>query len=348
MGTLHSSLEKVGSFILIAKEQNFPKEVNMNIIFRKPGTYFFIVLKLLLANIFLFCFQLNAQEKSIRLSGDFFDSTGLVSSNATLKRLDKVFSFTEGPAVDKKGNIYFTDQPNDQIWKYDIKGRLSVFMKGTGRSNGLYFTRGGKLLACADLKDELWSINQRRKIKVLIRDYNGKRLNGPNDLWVGPGGGIYFTDPYYQRSYWTRTAPEIEAQRIYYVAPGTHKAMIADSSLTKPNGIVGSKDGQFLFVADIGAWKTYKFTIAEDGSLMNRQLFINQGADGITLDSRGNLYLSGKGVTVYNAAGTKIAYIPVPAEWVANLCFGGKDRRVLFITAGESVYTLRMQASGIE
>lgn len=317
-------------------------------IFRKPGIYFFIRLKLLLAIFFLFCFQLNAQEKSIRLSGDFFDSTGLVSSNARLKKLDKIFSFTEGPAVDKKGNIYFTDQPNDKIWKYDTRGRLSLFMNETGRSNGLFITSGGKILACADLRNELWCISRRRKVKILIRDYNGKRLNGPNDLWVDHKGGVYFTDPYYQRSYWTRTTPEIKGQRIYYIAPGTGKAVIADSSLVKPNGIVGSKDGQILYVADIGDWKTYKFTIAKNGSLENRQLFVSQGADGITLDSRGNLYLSGKGITVYNAEGHKIAYIPVPAEWVANLCFGGSDRRLLFITAGDAVYTLLMQVNGVE
>jgi gluconolactonase len=120
------------------------------------------------------------------------------------------------------------------------------------------------------------------------------------------------------------------------------------NDLVKPNGIVGTPDGRYLYVADIGAGKTYKYSIGPDGMLTGRELFVTQGSDGMTLDERGDVYLTGDGVTVYDSAGKKIAYIPVPEKWTANLCFGGKGKRVLFITASEGVYVLPMRVRGVE
>jgi gluconolactonase len=276
------------------------------------------------------------------------DSVKVVAPGATLRQISSQFAFTEGPTVDKKGVIYFTDQPNDKIWTYDTDGKLSVYMDKAGRSNGLYFDKKGNLISCADEKDELWSISPEKKVTVLLSNYKGLRLNGPNDLWIDPKGGIYFTDPYYQRDYWERKKPDIDGQKVYYLPKGAKEAIIVDSDLMQPNGIVGTPDGKSLFVADIRASKTYKYQINPDGSLTNRQLYIAQGSDGMTLDSQGNLYLSGKGVTVYDSAGKKLGTIPVPSRWVGNICFGGKDRRTLFITASESIYTLQMQVKGVE
>ena len=137
----------------------------------------------------------------------------LIARGATLQLVSNQFSFTEGPAVDKHGNIFFTDQPNDKIWKYDTDDKLSLFMDKAGRSNGLYVDHNGNLLACADEKDELWLITPAKKITVLVKDIQGHRLNGPNDLWVDSKGGIYFTDPYYQRPYWDRKTPDITGQK---------------------------------------------------------------------------------------------------------------------------------------
>ena len=282
----------------------------------------------------------------------FSDTTKPVSklyaSDAKLKPISTQFSFTEGPAVDKQGNIFFTDQPNDKIWKYATDGTLSVFMDKTGRSNGLYFDRKGNLLSCADEKDELWSISPDKKITVLLKGFKGHRLNGPNDLWMDPGGGIYFTDPYYQRSYWDRTASDLDGEKVYYLPAGKGEPAIVDSSLVRPNGIVGTPDGKYLYVADIKDNKTYRYEIYKDGSLRERKLFVSQGSDGITLDSKGNLYLSGNGVTIYNKEGEKIDHIDVPAKWTANLCFGGKNRTDLFITASDSVYVFPMLVKGVE
>jgi gluconolactonase len=276
------------------------------------------------------------------------DTIRVVAPGAQLKQVSKQFSFTEGPAVDKKGNIFFTDQPNDKIWKYDTEGKLSLYMDKTGRSNGLYFDRDGNLLACADEKDELWCISPDRKITVLLSGYQGKRLNGPNDLWPDAKGGIYFTDPYYQRDYWDRKKPDIDGQKVYYLPKGKKDPIIVDDQVKQPNGIVGTPDGKYLYVADIGDNKTYKYEINQDGTLSNRTLFVRQGSDGMTLDNEGNLYLSGRGVTIYDAAGAIIGTIPVPSGWVGNLCFGGKDRKTLFITASESIYTLQMRVKGVE
>jgi len=286
----------------------------------------------------------NAQQAK----EEIFDSLKLIGTKAKLIKVSGQFTFTEGPAVDKKGNIYFTDQPNDKIWKYDINGKLSMFMDKTGRSNGLYFDKNGNIISCADNKDELWRISPDKKVTVLLSNYDGHRLNGPNDLWIDAKGGIYFTDPYYQREYWDRKQPDIEGQKVYYLPKGKKEAVIVDDQLKQPNGIVGTPDGKTLYVADIGDWKMYKYHINEDASLSDRELLFPQGSDGMTLDNKGNIYVTGKGVTIYNKDGVKIGHIPVPGDWTANVCFGGRDRKTLFITAKESVYIIRMNIKGVE
>jgi gluconolactonase len=258
------------------------------------------------------------------------------------------FSFTEGPASDRHGNVYFTDQPNNKIWKYGINNRLSIFMDSAGRANGLYFDKKGNLIACADEHDQLWSISPDRKVNVLIKDFQGKRLNGPNDLWIDPKGGIYFTDPYYQRNYWKRTSPDIKGQNVYYLPPNAAVPVIVVEDMLKPNGIVGSPDGKHLFIADIEAGKTYQYDITSNGTLKNKKLFTNQGSDGITIDQKGNIYLTGKGVTVYNASGIQIGHIPIPQPWTSNVCFGGRHRNKLFITASTALYMVQMKVKGVK
>jgi gluconolactonase len=273
----------------------------------------------------------------------------LVAPGATLQKISSQFSFTEGASVDKKGNVFFTDQPNDKIWKYDVNGKLSVFMDKTGRSNGTYFDHKGNLLTCADENNEIWSINPKGKVTVIVKDFGGHHFNGPNDLWEDLRGGIYFTDPYYQRPYWKRTAPEIKGEKVYYLPKGKKEAFVVADDLQQPNGIVGTPDGKVLYVADIKGDKTYKYKINTDGTLSNKQLFCNQGSDGMTLDNKGNVYLTGSvGVTVYDTKGEKVEVISVPSKWTANLCFGGKKKNILFITASESVYTIEMSVHGVE
>ncbi len=272
---------------------------------------------------------------------------GVVARGATVEPLAGGFAFTEGPAADSGGNVYFTDQPNDRIHVWRAEGGLTTFLEGCGRANGLAFDRDGNLLSCSDLDNELRSADPSGNHRVLVSSYNGKRLNGPNDLWVHPGGGIYFTDPLYPRPYWTRDpAMQQDGQHVYLLSPDRTTLTRVATDLEKPNGIVGTPDGKLLYIADIGAGKTYRYSILPDGSLSAKTHFAAMGSDGMTLDRAGNLYLTGHGVTVFNPEGEQIAHIPVNARWTANVCFGGKDRKTLFITASEHLFALRMRVKG--
>ncbi|GAB3673019.1 SMP-30/gluconolactonase/LRE family protein [Salinisphaera aquimarina] len=269
-----------------------------------------------------------------------------VADGAKLRLVSDQFEFTEGPAADRNGNVFFTDQPNNRIWEYDTDGKLSLFMDGAGRSNGLFFDADGNLVSAADLHGELWSIGPDKQVSVLVKDYQGHRLNGPNDLWIDPRGGIYFTDPYYQRDYWTRTQPDIDQQRVYYRTPDGLRVIAVASDLEKPNGIIGTPDGKTLYISDFGGKKTYRYTIDDDGQLSDKTLFTAMGSDGMTMDANHNLYLTGHGVTIFNQGGDKIGHIAVDEEWTGNVTFGGADDRTLFITASDSLYTLRMNVRG--
>jgi gluconolactonase len=161
------------------------------------------------------------------------------------------------------------------------------------------------------------------------------------------GGGIYFTDPMYKRPYWTRDpAPQQEGNNVFYLKPDRKTLLKVDPDLKQPNGIIGTPDGKKLYVADIGDNKTYVYDIQPDGLLANKRLFCALGSDGMAVDKEGNVYLTGKGVTVYNAGGEKIEHIPVEAGWTANVCFGGKDMKTLFITASQYLFSLRMNVEG--
>ena len=269
----------------------------------------------------------------------------IVAKGASLTQVASDYKFTEGPAADADGNVYFTDQPNNRILKWSPEKGVEVYMENAGRANGLYFDHHGNLLACADQDNQLWRIGPGKNVKVLIKDFGGKKLNGPNDLWVDPKGGIYFTDPFYKRKYWTRTEKEIEQENVYYLSPDMQLKVVA-GDLVRPNGIIGASDGKTLYVADINDKKTYRYRILPDGSLSDKTLFTNMGSDGMTLDQKGNVYLTGKGVTVFNKKGHKIAQIDIDENWTANVCFGGKQRKTLFITAMKSVYTLDMKVKG--
>ena len=275
-------------------------------------------------------------------------SSKLIAPGATVQCLDTSYSFTEGPAVDRYGNVYFTDQPNNRILKWMASsGELSTYLEDAGRSNGLYFDHQGNLLSCADENNQLWKIGADKSVEILVEDFEGKRLNGPNDLWVDKKGGIYFTDPFYKRKWWTHTEKEIEEERVYYRSPDGNSIKVVATDFKRPNGIVGTKNGKRLYVADIGDKKTYVFTIAKDGSLTDRTLFTDMGSDGMTIDHKGNLYLTGKGVTVFNRKGEQIAHIPIDQRWTANVVFGGPDQKTLFMTAMGAVYTLDMRMHGV-
>lgn len=297
--------------------------------------------KKITALFFAFLLIVNCTSKKTIISND------LVQENAEIELISSQFSFTEGPAADAFGNVYFTDQPNDKIYVWNWKtNQIEEFLDKTGRANGTFFDQKGNLLTCSDENGEIWKINEDGVAEVLTTSFEGKRLNGPNDLWVDENNGIYFTDPLYVRDYWKNFKQEIQEKNLYY--RNSEGKITKLDTFTQPNGIVGSQKLKKLYVSDIDAHKTYVYDIQGDGKLTNKKLFCNLGSDGMTLDNRGNLYLTGKGVTVFNKNGEQIHHISVPENWTANVTFGGENFSTLFITASKSVYTLKMNVSGIK
>lgn len=270
----------------------------------------------------------------------------LVKRGAQLEKLADGFQFTEGPSSDPDGNICFTDQPNNRIMLWNNKAGLSVFMEPAGRSNGLSFDNVGNLWSCADEKNELWKISPDKKVGKLLNTYEGKLLNGPNDLWISPERGIYFTDPFYKRTWWDHADMPQEKQCVYYLKPD-HKTLVrVADDLQQPNGIVGTPDGKKLFVADIRGNKTWSYSINSDGTLSDKTLFCEMGSDGMTIDSEGNIYLTGTGVTVFDKNGKRLGNIRVPESWTANVCFGDRNLKSLYITASKGFYRIKMKIRG--
>ena len=275
------------------------------------------------------------------------NNDNLIANNATVQKVGDGFIFTEGPAVAPDGRVYFTDQPNDRIHIWDEKSGVSLYLEGTGRSNGMYFDADGKLITCADEKNQLAYFDENKKLIPIHEGFDGKHLNAPNDLWIAPNGGIYFSDPYYHRKWWGEGHSEIQDVRgVYYLTPAGKITRVIDDFET-PNGLIGTPDGKILYVADIQANKTWKYDIQKDGTLANKTFFAANGSDGMTIDNRGNVYLTSGKVWVYNPQGELIKEIEFP-EKPANICFGGKKRDVLFITARKGVYTLKMRVKGVD
>jgi len=181
----------------------------------------------------------------------------------------------------------------------------------------------------------------------VLKKYHGKLLNGPNDVWLRPDGGLYFTDPFYKRDYWKRGPKEQDREAVYYLTPDRKTLTRVIDDLQQPNGIIGTPDGRHLYVADIKGNKTYAYDIQPGGALKNKRLFCNLGSDGMTIDNQGDLYLTGNGVTVFDKTGRQIEHVAVSEAWTANVCFGGTDRGTLFITASKGLYGLKMRVKGV-
>ncbi len=280
------------------------------------------------------------------ITGQGTTAVSVIKKGAEIEKLAGGFSFTEGPAPDKNGNVYFTDQPNDRIMRWGTDNKLSLFMQPCGRSNGMFFDKAGYLWTCADEKNEIWKISPEKDVEVVVDTYKASLLNGPNDLFITSEGGIYFTDPFYRRNWWDHTAMPQKKQCVYFLPPGRGSIIVVAEDLQQPNGIIGTPDGKFLYVADIRGGKTWRYTINPDGTLTGKALFCSMGSDGMTIDVRGNLYLTGNGVTVYDKSGKLLGNIPVPEKWTANVCFGDKDRKSLFITATSGLYRIKTSVRG--
>jgi len=273
-------------------------------------------------------------------------SAGVLAAGAKLEKLAGEFQFTEGPTSDKAGNIFFTDQPNNRIMKWSVDGKLTTFLQPAGRANGMFFQPDGTLLACADEKTELWAISPNGQHTVVAKEFTGQKLNGPNDVWLRPDQALYFTDPFYKRDWWDYAKPPQGTEQVYFLSADRKTLKRVTTDLVQPNGITGTPDGKTLYVADIKANKTYAYDIEPDGTLTNKRLHCELGSDGMTIDSEGNLYLTGHGVTVFDKTGKKIEHIDVQEPWTANVSFGGPDHQTLFITASKCLYSIKLRVQG--
>jgi gluconolactonase len=224
--------------------------------------------------------------------------------------------------------------------KWSVEGKLSTFRKDTGNANGQCFDRNGNLIVCESGRGRLVSVDRQGQVTVLVDQYQGKRFNQPNDLWIDPQGGIYFSDPIYGRG--EKAQP---GEYVYYLNPDrkTVKAVITD--FVRPNGLVGTPAGKKLYASDHGARKIYAYDINTDGTLSNKQFFAPVAADGMTMDNQGNLYFCEDVILIYDSSGNKIGTIEVP-EQPTNICFGGKDGRTLFITTRPKLYSIQMRVGG--
>jgi gluconolactonase len=246
-----------------------------------------------------------------------------------------------------------------------------LFLEGTGRANGMAFDGDGNLIAAADMYGELWKIRPDGSHRVLIDNYQGKLLDGPNDVWINPvNGGIYLTDPIFPRPYWeagdprqqdwepthSEQAPQGKGGHVYYLAPGARKLTRVTSdalgweSDSWPNGVVGTPDGKKLYVnkwAGDNKGGTWVFDIRRDGTLTRMRKFTDWGGDGMSMDERGNVYISnGEGVLAFDPGGNLILKIPTGGG-ATNNTFAGADGKTLFITGPvDRVTTIRMKVKG--
>lgn len=290
---------------------------------------------------------MSCGNQSAKQSKQKEDSETETTTGYEVEKLAGDFRFTEGPAVDARGNVYFTDIPNHLILIWTVDDKLDTFRVNSGRANGLYFDKDENLLACEGEKGRITATSPDGNYRPIATEYNGKRFNQPNDLWPDPKGGVYFTDPKYSGD-----DDELfqDGMHVYYISPDHSSVIRVCDDLEKPNGILGTPDGKTLYVTDAQAGKTYKYDIQQDGSLTNKTLFVDIGCDGMTIDKEGNIYMTTSGkqaVDIFSPSGELLESIEVP-EKPSNVCFGGKDRDQLYITARTSIYRVELDTEGVD
>ncbi len=261
------------------------------------------------------------------------------------------FKFTEGPALAPDGRIFFSDIPNNRIHVYDpAAGKVAVHRENTGGANGLMFGADGALLACEGRNRQV-TRQEGDSITVIVAAIGGKRLNSPNDLDLDRKGGIYFTDPMFSKN-----SPELDKQGVYHVAG---PKLTAQSTVTRviddlvtPNGVILSLDGKTLYVSASSANRVHAYDVQPDGTVKNGRVFATmdpaakRGGDGMTLDERGNLYVTAQQyVWVFSPTGESIGKIEVP-ESPANCVFGAKGTKTLYITARTGFYKINLNVDG--
>jgi gluconolactonase len=278
------------------------------------------------------------------------DADGVVPPGAKVRKVADGFRFTEGPAWSPDGFLLFSDIPNDRIVELAADGSARDFLKPSGGANGLMFDAAGVLYACQGSARQVARIEVQsdKKLVPLAAAFDGKKLNSPNDLALDAHGGLYFTDPRYGGA----EPVEQPVMGVYYI-DATGKISRVIDSLERPNGILVSPDGKWLYVAEPNKRELHRFAIEKPGVLGERTLLYTGdqetdggGPDGMALDAGGRIYTTYKGIVILAPDGKRLGRIEVP-ERPANCAFGGKDGKTLFITARTSLYAIDLQVQGM-
>ncbi len=264
----------------------------------------------------------------------------LVKEGATFSKLGGDFKFVEGPALAPDGRIYFSDIPNERIHAYDPgTGSITVFREESGRSNGLFFTPAGALIACEGGNRRVTRTDFAGKITVLADTFEEKKLNSPNDIVPDGFGGFYFSDPRYGKG----EDRELEVEAVYYLDKSGKLTQVA-ADLVKPNGLILSPEGNLLYVADPGAEKIHAYDVEGPGKIANKREFAAVGSDGMTIDRAGNVYVTWKGeVIAFSREGDEVMRLAVP-ECPANCLLVGKT---LYVTARTGFYAIELEVEGV-
>ncbi|QDS95260.1 Gluconolactonase precursor [Roseimaritima multifibrata] len=274
-----------------------------------------------------------------------------IEATAPVVKIAGDFAFTEGPAVAADGTLYFTDIPNETIHILKPGGKIEAFTETSGHANGLWIDEQDRLLAC-EMDGQLVAYDRNSKKRTVLADsYEGMRFNAPNDVVPDRRGGQYFTDPLYR-------APEPLPQKIqavYHVSKEGTVTRISDA-IAAPNGIGLSPDGKTLYVIPSQTSQMLSFPISEDGSVGPEAPFCQlqqpagkaqTGGDGMAMDVEGNLYITTElGIQIFNPEGEQIGLVAIP-EHPANVTFGGKDRKTMYVTARTGLYSVAMPIAGL-
>lgn len=241
--------------------------------------------------------------------------------------------FAEGPAF-YNGSLYFSDIQANKIYKWNESTGSQVFIENSGGANGLYFDVAGNLNVCEGTNKRITSIAQNKTVTVLADKFENKPFNEPNDLWIAPGGNIYFTDPVFSGTL-TQTG-----QYVYCILSSNKQIIKVANDLVKPNGIIGNIEGTELYIADYGASEIYRYSVSPDGTLSNKQLFASVKADGLTVDSQGNIYAASDAIMIYNSQGNLTARIQISGT-LTNLCIvETQNQKTLFATTHNEVFKI--------
>jgi sugar lactone lactonase YvrE len=247
------------------------------------------------------------------------------------------FKFTEGPATDAAGNVFFTDIPNNRIHKIDGDRKVSVFKEDTGGANGLMFGPDGKLYACQNGRKRIVAYGPDGRESVIAEEVES------NDLVVSNQGTIYFTDP--------------RNKQVWFISAQGEKRVV-DTGIAFPNGILLTPDQSLLVVADTRGRDLFSLQITSNGSLEAKQRYygmyipdgeIDSGADGMTVDTKGRIYVTSRfGLHVFDQMGRVVGFISKPEnKWLSNVVFGGKELDLLFVTCEDKVYSRKTKARGV-